>query len=94
MIRYQAQVWGPQVNAVEVVKETASFVTLLTGRREAKSSEYACWFATADEAWDYIVAAMERKVRAAELDLERHRAKLIAAMDARSKAESSVGASQ
>lgn len=94
MIRYQLVKWDNRVRTVEVVKETASFVVLPSGRREAKTSDYHEYYETAGEAWDSLVALREQQVRDAEARLEQKRAALIAAMDARSNGESSVGARQ
>ena len=53
--------YNDKIEKVEIEKETECFVTLKSGRREAKSSDYSNWFDTELQAKEFIVSRMVSK---------------------------------
>ena len=53
--------YNDKIEKVEIEKETECFVTLKSGRREAKSSGYSNWFDTELRAKEFIVSRMVSK---------------------------------
>lgn len=64
-----------KITEVDVVGETAMFVKLHGGRKDAKMSSYKCYFDTWKEAHDHILEEAQIKVDSAKLSLERAKGK-------------------
>ena len=63
--KYRTSGWGSLIEKVEVTKETDKSVWLGV-RREAKVSEYQCYFDTWDQAKAHVVSKAEAKLKAAK----------------------------
>lgn len=74
--------YNPRIEKVEIVRETAQCVFLPpfrgTGseRREAKSSDYADYFDSFEDAKSFLVTLWEFKVNSARLKLEQDKGTL------------------
>lgn len=58
------------IQEVEVAGETPKFVKLKCGRKEAKFSDYGCYFDSFDDAKAFLMDKAISKVQAAELKLK------------------------
>ena len=73
---------NPKIEKVEVVRETAQCVFLPpyngmgSERREAKSSDYADYFDSFEDAKSFLVTLWESKVNSARLNLEQYKGTL------------------
>lgn len=68
MIKYKANVNG--IEKIEIRGETTKLVTLLSGIREAKISEYNCYFDTWEEARAHLIEKVEKDIRKYRTRLE------------------------
>lgn len=59
-----------KISEVEVAGETDKFVRLSCGRREAKRSEFRCYFDTREDAKEHLIGIASRKVKVAKSNLE------------------------
>ena len=70
MVKYKVNYyWRPEVEKVEVEKETESSVWI-KGRREAKEAQYHAFFDTFQEAKDFLIDVFEKKARSVRRQLE------------------------
>lgn len=84
MIKYRTGGSGrEQIEALEVVKETAHYVTFVaewghrkSEHREKKDSGYYKWFDTWEEAHAYLLERAQGSVRNCSLSLDRARERL------------------
>ena len=58
-----------RIEEVEIVSETAQFVTLQSGRREKKITDYGSYFPTRQEAKDFIIRKKTSDMKMAETRL-------------------------
>jgi hypothetical protein len=72
MIKYHARgiTWGDPIEPVEVKSETPKFVTLASGQRWAKTSQWDAYFDTWEEAYNFLHARASRAVTNANAVLE------------------------
>lgn len=68
MTKYRAN-WL-SVEPIECKSETKHFVTKLNGMREAKVSDYSCYFDTHEEAVAHIRAKLEAELARREIAVE------------------------
>lgn len=78
MLKYKTR-WGG-VEPVEVEGETEKFV-IIQGRREAKRSEWSCYFDSFEEAKAHLVASAENAVTDAEQRLSAANKELALVLD-------------
>jgi hypothetical protein len=71
MKKYRAR-FG-DVFAVEIERETGSFVVFSNGKREAKNSDWGCYFDTKDAAVDWLILKEKNAVDAAVAALQYRR---------------------
>ena len=81
-IYYQARFYPNAVSEVEVIRETDYFVTLKSGRREAKQNSCHAFHKTREAAKAHILERLEENRRTIEsklkwLELEIEKAKLL-----------------
>ena len=84
-MKYHATAYfAPQIDAVEVIRETAKYVVVPgtswhknTERREQKESNRSRWFDTWGEAHEWLMKIAENKVERARSSLESAQSKLL-----------------
>ena len=67
---YHAQFNTIHISEIEIVSETPAFVTLKSGRREAKQSQYHAFHTSHEAAKSDILARLEEKRRTRQIQLE------------------------
>lgn len=65
--------YSNKIEKIEIEKDTDCFVTLKTGRREAKSSDYSNWFDTELQAKEFIYSRMNNKRRSIQLRIDQYK---------------------
>lgn len=73
MIKYIAKIYPSEIEKTEVVGETDKFVTVETygsrTRRQAKVSEFECFFDTWADAHKHLLNLAEKKLKARKIRL-------------------------
>lgn len=71
-----AHTWATvKVRAVDVEKSAANTL-VINGRRRNKLSTFHCYFATPAEAWDYLEQQWQKRIDAANKELQYSRSEL------------------
>jgi len=69
-IKYRTSLYGTPIEKVEIARETAKFIVRLGKRgeeyRDAKESQYTCYFDTYAEAKSYLVQHNQDLVKSAQ----------------------------
>lgn len=68
--------YSDKIEKIEVEKETECFVTLKSGRREAKSSDYSNWFDTELQAKEFIYSRMNSKSESIRRHIDQYKNEL------------------
>lgn len=68
--------YSNKIEKIEVEKETECFVTLKSGRREAKSSDYSNWFDTELQAKQFIYGRMDSKRESIRRHIDQYKKEL------------------
>lgn len=72
MNKFKAEVWWkPEINEVEIARETESCVFLANGRRVAKITERGQFFDSYDEAKTWLMERAATEIESARRKLER-----------------------
>jgi hypothetical protein len=69
MVKYKTG-YNFSIQEIEVAGETPKFVKLKCGRKEAKMSDYGCYFESFDDAKAFLMDRAISRVQTAELRLK------------------------